>query len=104
MCLHFCLPPPLFFTSKLELDRWCHSFAVVLFDQGEWTSSQENRSTAQRKRERKHAVKALKAASFTQVSPPDTRCFVNVLCNKRLAKTPAADGDITHVYCMEESS
>uniref|UniRef100_A0A672YFA2 Pleckstrin homology domain-containing protein n=1 Tax=Sphaeramia orbicularis TaxID=375764 RepID=A0A672YFA2_9TELE len=33
---------PLFFTSKLEQDRWCHSFAVVLFDQGEWTTSWEN--------------------------------------------------------------
>lgn len=46
------LPPwvkmPLFFTSKLEQDGWCHSFAVVLFDQGEWTASQESRSRAQR--------------------------------------------------------
>lgn len=69
---------PLFFTSKLEQDRWCHSFAVVLFDQGEWTTSQENRSRAPREENTQLKLwRRLRSLRF----PPDTRRFVNVFVN-----------------------
>lgn len=60
---------PLFFTSKQEQDRWCHSFPVVFFDQGEWTSVLR-RTGAQRERERK-THKALKKTLFALVSPSE---------------------------------
>lgn len=93
---------PLFFTSKQEQDRWCHSFPVVFFDQGEWTSVLR-RTGAQRKRREENTQLKLWRKLCSLWFPPARWCFVNVLKSRSCAKTPAADSDITHVYVCEIS-
>lgn len=92
---------PLFFTSKLEQDRWCHSFRCSTF----WSRGTDcflRRTAAERREGRKthnYSFEDTQLHSVRFPPPKDTLLFLNV-CSRHSAKTPSVDGDITHVYRM----